>query len=560
MDPSLDTEYTRWLETYRPLYGDCATPELFREQQIFAAGAGNGIDTASLYEKTIGRAARHALGEYFTPPELVGLVLDRLEYSGAGTLLDPSAGLGAFVAGACARGGTSVVGFEVNPLTASTARAQSLPVQVRDTLLNPGTMRFDFIAGNPPWINWRYLNPHYRERIAPLWEHYRLLPGAGRHTRLGAGMDDLSILFTYVCADRLLAPGGRLGFLLSRTLFQSAGGGKAFRRFELPQGRYLRPVAVHEIDGTTRFANATTQAVAAIFEVSKTPAVYPVSYFRLGERLEARPVSDDRASAWSTTRAGASYAQLRGPSPYSARVGAHSGGASGVFWVDVLERHDRTVVVRNRARAGRREWPEITAEIESDLVHPLVRGRDVRRWQATPSCSIILPHAENGKPIVVDELKQRYPMTFAFFEQFRDDMLQRAHFRQHFKRSGKPYWSMYNVGAYTFAPHRIVWREQCRTIECAVLENRGDIADAKLTLVACSSNAEARYLAGMLNSTPAREFVESYTLRIQISTHVLRNLRIPEFDGANGLHREMASCYGTSADALALEIWGITGN
>jgi hypothetical protein len=556
----VEADYARWLETYRPLYGNHATPALFEEQHAFAASVSSG-EPVHAYERMIGRAARHALGEYFTPPALVEFVLDRAGYSGHGTLLDPAAGLGAFVAAARARGGTAA-GYELNPLTASAAAAQGLPVEVRDTLVNPGNRRFDFVAGNPPWVNWRHLNPCYRERIAPLWEHYGLLPKRGLRARLGASMDDLSILFTYVCADHLLAPGGKLAFLLSRTLFQSAGGGQAFRRFKLPDGRHLRVIEVHEIQGAGHFANATANAVAAIFEVARAPTIYPVSYFRGTRQLAAQPVSENPASAWAIVSSTTKFTRLRGSSPYAARVGAHSGGAGGVYWVDVLEQNEAKSLIRNRARAGRREWPEVVAEVESCLVHPLIRGRDVGRWRAQPSCYVILPHTPDGRPIPFERMRQDFPLAFAYFEQFREGMSARSHFRQHFERSGKPYWSMYNVGAYTFSPHRVVWREQCRTLECAVVGNAGHIADAKLTLVACDSAEEARYLAAVLNSKPAREFVESYSLRTQISTHVLRYLKVPKFDPADRRHSALAAIEGAAdeacLDALARELWGIT--
>jgi hypothetical protein len=556
----VEADYNLWLDTYRPLYGDHATPALFREQHAFAAAVASGEGTHA-YERMIGRAARHALGEYFTPPALVEFVLDRAGYSGQGTLLDPAAGLGAFVAAAQARGGTAA-GFELNPLTASAAIAQGLPVEIRDTLVRPGNRRFDFVVGNPPWINWRYLNPCCRQRTAPLWEHYGLLPRGGLRARLGASMDDLSILFTYLCADRLLASGGKLAFLLSRALFQSAGGGQAFRRFELPNGRHLRVIAVHEIEGAGHFANATANAVAAVFEVADAPTIYPVNYFRGSQKLLAQPVSEDPASSWAIVRSTTEFDRLRGSSPYAARVGAHSGGAGGVYWVDVLEQNEAKSLVRNRARAGRREWPEVVAEVESCLVHPLVRGRDVGRWRAQPSCSIILPHTPDGRPIAFEQMRRDYPLAFAYFERFREDMLVRPHYLQHFERSGQPHWSMYNVGAYTFSPHRVVWREQCRTLECAVIENAGHIADAKLTLVACDSADESRYLAAMLNSKPAREFVESYSLRTQISTHVLRHLYVPKFDPADHRHAALAEIARAPdedrLEALARQVWGLT--
>jgi hypothetical protein len=155
-------------------------------------------------------------------------------------------------------------------------------------------------------------------------------------------------------------------------------------------------------------------------------------------------------------------------------------------------------------------------------------------------------------------MRERFPRTFAYFEQFRTQMSARPHYLRHFKSQRLPYWSMYNVGAYTFAMWRVVWREQHKTLECAVIQRPDWIADAKLVVVPCESHDEARYLAALLNSRPAREFVESYAVRIQISTHVLRNLRVPKFSPEDPLHAELAT--STDRDRihqLAAALWRI---
>jgi hypothetical protein len=564
-----DTRFDSWLRTYGPLYGEAATATLFEAQRRFNGELNRNCrspETAgNLYQQAISRKVRHALGEYFTPGWLADFVLDSLSYKPGETLLDPSAGFGVFLHRALERGAApeTLAGYEVNPLTAAWAKAAGLPVEVRDTLCNPGTRRFQVIAGNPPWVNWRYLNSHYRARIAPLWKHYRLEPSGGLGARLGAGMDDLSILFTYLAADRLLEEGGRMGLLLSRTLFQSAGGGRCFRRFELPDGRYLQVIGLHEIPRESSFRGAMTLPAAAILEVSRTPTIYPVPYYRGDDRLYARPVGADRTSAWSITRADSNLDRLCGKSAYTARVGAHSGGASGVYWVDVIEDRGKTAVIRNRSHAGRVRWPEVTAEVEVDLLRRLVRGRDVSMWRAQPSGHLLLPHSADGKPVSEDAMRRHWPRTYAYFERFRERMLERAHYRQHFARQAKPHWSMYNVGAYTFAQHRVVWREQSRTFECAVLSDPDWIADAKLAVVACQSADEALYVAAMLNSTLSREFVESYAIRIQISTHVLAHLRVPKFDPADRRNVDLVSLALTSPqsqqlDALASQIYGLT--
>lgn len=571
---AVESDFSKWLEVFRPLYGRAATAELHSAQREFARTAVAAPETnGQRYQRLVSRDARHGLGEFFTPAWLADLVLDRLGYTGAGTLVDPSAGFGVFVQCALDRGArpAGVAGYEINPLIAAYAQAGGLPVEERDSLCHPGERRFDFVAGNPPWVNWRYLDASYRERISPLWERYGLLPQGGLRARLGAGMDDLSILFTYLCADRLLAPAGRMGLLLSRSLLQSAGGGRAFRRFKLPDGRCLQVTGVHEIAGSCPFPRATNQTVAVMFQLSHEPAVYPVPYFREGERWDAQPVTSDRASPWAITRAGSEreFAGLRGPSRYAARVGVHTGGATGVYWVDILDRTVDSVTIQNRAGAGRRKWPESTATVEPDLVRTLVRGRDVARWSVQPSCHIVLPHMSGGKPVPESVMGERWPRTFAYFEQFRERMLERPHYRAHFEHARLPYWSMYNVGPYTFAPYRVVWREQSTAFQCAVIENAALIADAKLVVLACASGEEAHYLAALLNSGPANQYLSSFLIRVQISTHVLRHLRVADFDARDGRHLELAAlsraCHAgcdveaaaRRMDALGREVWAM---
>jgi hypothetical protein len=573
--------FQRWLEVYRPLYGAFATHGVFeahcrRARELIMAGARPLPPFDALPQNCNGEAgcaemrdAQRALGEFFTPEWLADLTLDRLGYRGEGALADPACGEGVFVRQALARWPhADVTGFEINPLTVMAAQP-ALGDRVRwGDSLGPPPRRYDCIAGNPPWVNWRRLARAYRDRIAPLWARYRLFSRTGLAARLGGAMDDLSALFTYVWADQWLTEHGRMALLLSQTLFQSSGGGEAFRRFELPDKRWLRIVRVDEIAGRKPFANAYNRTVIAVFELSALPPAYPIPYFRNAEKWEARPVGPEPGSAWRIAPAAqaAWMDRLCGPSPYVGRVGAHTGGAAGVYRVEVLARNGGVVRIRNLARAGRVVFPECETEVEAGLVYPFLRGRDVRRWSARPSEFALIPHRCDGRPLGISEMP---PLARAYFEQFRQQLTARPHYRRHFAGAGKPYWSMYNVGPYTFAEHRVAWREQSAGFACAVLEGR-IVADAKLTVVPCSSGDEAHYLAALLNSTPAREFINAYVVPVQISTHVLKRLRIERYDPSNPQHRQLAAlsrrCHAgdevtaceSMIDQLASDLWGIT--
>jgi hypothetical protein len=426
----------------------------------------------------------------------------------------------------------------------------------------------DYVAGNPPWVNWRNLPSEYRAAMIDVWEYYGLFTHKGLNARLGAGMDDISVLMTYVSANTYLRNGGRLGFVVTQTLFQSAGGGQGFRRFSLPNGKFLEVERVYDFSSFQPFEGATNRTATITLRVSESPTNYPVEYVKVDLRdsrlppeswgesddgpfvttvLEAIPIASDKTSPWSVMQKGMAKTikRLLGASSYVARIGAHSGGAAGVYWVDVQTRDSKYALISNRWDAGRNKYEAVTASVDAHLVRPLARGRDVRRWIVNPSLSIVIPYegSNDGKAISEPRMKREFSRTFEYFGNFKAKMLKRPHYLQHFKPSDAPYWSMYNVGNYTFAQWRVVWREQTSSFQCAVIETDSEpttVADAKLIVVACSSSDETHYLAAVLNSSPARFVIDSYVVKVQISTHVLKNLAIPTFSTKNPLHLALA--------------------
>src|SRR5208337_3189998 len=69
--------------------------------------------------------------------------------------------------------------------------------------------RVDYVAGNPPWVNWESLPTEYRDSLKPLWQGYGLFTLSGSAGRLGGGKKDLSMLFVYGSVDNYLFDSGR---------------------------------------------------------------------------------------------------------------------------------------------------------------------------------------------------------------------------------------------------------------------------------------------------------------------------------------------------------------
>ncbi|GAB4533386.1 MAG: N-6 DNA methylase [Anaerolineales bacterium] len=276
---------------------------------------------------------------------------------------------------------------------------------------------FDYVVGNPPWINWESLPQAYRDLVAPLWKDYALFQHKGFDAILGKAKDDLSALMTYVAADRYLKEGGKLAFVITQSVWKTAGGGQGFRRFRLGErGSFLKVEHVDDLSTLQVFEGASTRT--SVFVLRKgVPTRYPLPYTywkktskgkgldydsTLAEVLaqtrqmhfQAAPVdAGDPTSAWLTARPKVLDAvrKVLGPSNYRAYEGANCGGANAVYWLEILaERPDGLAVARNVTEGAKRQVEAVTVELEPDLLYPLLRGRDVGRWLARPSLHILM--------------------------------------------------------------------------------------------------------------------------------------------------------------------------
>jgi hypothetical protein len=285
-----------------------------------------------------------------------------------------------------------------------------------------------------------------------------------------------------------------------------------------------------------------------------------------------------------------------GPSEYQARAGVTT-WANGVYWLEkVAVRPDGIWVVRNLTEGAKREVEAVTVDLEPDLLYPLLRGRDVRRWQAQPSAYILVTHLPNARlnAIPVKDLQTRYPKTWTYLKRFEKELRERSGFKRYFTRKqGKqvietgPFYSIFNVGEYTFAPWKVVWRGEVATelVACVIGKDlsigKCILADQTAYFVAFDDFDRAHYLCALLNSAIVR-FVYSAFAYKHVSMGFIRQLGIPEFTSSNSTHTRLAAlsheahlvapaAYDGDAaaqarlaaieaeiDGLAARLWGLT--
>jgi len=436
--------------------------------------------------------------------------------------------------------------------------------------------QFHYIVGNPPWVNWENLPDEYRRSTMKLWDHYGLFPKREKamETILGAAKYDISMLMTYVATDKYLRRGGKIGFVLTQSLFKTIGAGQGFRRFALPDRVPFGPLVVEDMVKLKPFEGAANRTAVAIFAKGHTVR-YPVSYQYWVKKRKGRgsgigfdtpyesvtkelityrdwkaePVDGkDPTSAWITARPRALKAlrKIIGSSTYTAREGTNTGGANAVFWVEITgERPGGSHVIANITEGAKKKVEGTHAAVEAELVYPLLRGANVDYWKALPEAHIILTHEPTMrlKAITVERMESDFPKTFSYFKRFQDMLRKRPAFRRYF-REDAPFYSIFNIGEYTFSPWKVVWREQAAGLTVAVVgpENgRPVIPDHKLMMVQIDTKQEAYYLCGALNSAPARLVVAAYATETSMNTHILENVRISSFQEKNHIHLKLAA-------------------
>ena len=224
---------------------------------------------------------------------------------------------------------------------------------------------------------------------------------SGSAGRLGGGKKDISMLFTYSAMDNYLSEGGRIGFVITQSVFKTQGAGDGFRRFDYEvKGTkwHILPLGVHDLSDFKPFDGAKNNTAVLIASKRMPAFSYPVPYtmwkncFRITVARDKD--SDDTYETDSPTR---SRFNKNISLAYSAEAGAFRdsksdrgqrlSGVRRLLYVAercVLDQRrgntlERQLLIENLYDEGKLKVKHVQAVIEPDLVYPLLRGKDVRR-------------------------------------------------------------------------------------------------------------------------------------------------------------------------------------
>jgi hypothetical protein len=426
---------------------------------------------------------------------------------------------------------------------------------------------YDLIIGNPPWVNWEYMPPDFRSRHESLWPTLGLFSLAGREKSFSK--EDVSALFFHFAIARFLSDDGICSMVLPQSLFKSSLNARGFRRFWLKdRHQAIRIRRVDDFSDVRPFENVANKTVVAYADIAAEHS-YPVPYVvwersakagrgsqftgadkdLLSESHYGRPATDNAGDSWITGPRDVLQIndRLAGKSAYRARTGLFTGGANGVYHLEVLRRNaDGTVTVRNVVERAKRVVEQLEADIEDDYVFPFLRGREVQEWHAQGEISVLLPHTASTKmrPVLQSLLAASQPLTLSYLQKFEAVLAERRGFTGWERESlSDGFYAVQRVGDYTFSPYKVVWRYIAPRFTCAVALADGGkpiVPNEKLMLIACKDEEEAYYVCGLLSSSLVRSAIESKMVSTQIAPHVIENLAIPLWNSSDPRHTDIS--------------------
>ena len=275
--------------------------------------------------------------------------------------------------------------------------------------------KFDYVIGNPPWVSWENLPEDYRNHTKSLWTTYGLLESS-KSMGLGKVRRDLATLFLARCFDRFVKTTGKLGFVMPFNVLRTQGGG-GFRKYLAFK---LKVSIIHEVSELYPFEGATNRTGLVIVKPGST--IFPakclvwstsetisqdfdldaVKKMTRQTSMRISPIENGKAqSPWAiaTAQAHEVLKKIVSPSYYKGKEGTNP-ALIGVYWVKIIEKTPNGLMIKNSGGV-KKKVDSIETEVEENLVYPLARGRDIKKWVFNPpEYYIVVPHDPlTGKPI-----------------------------------------------------------------------------------------------------------------------------------------------------------------
>ena len=462
-------------------------------------------------------STKKEFGDFQTPFSLAREVID-LVSSLIGTpsrVVEPTAGHGTFLDAAQKKWGNKAFynGYEINSSYVKDANARlssrGIVIEHQDffeadwhDVLSFADSKNLLVVGTPPWVTNAELGSLGSTNLPEKTNFQRL---RGFDAKTGKANFDIAE-WMLIRIIEALPPSGTMA-MLCKTMTAR----KVLRHFWKTEGRGREQANLFLIDSKKHFdvsVDACLFFLRGRHSAERTATVFAI--------LDAQnKISEFGFVDGSLVSDMKTYDELRdldGGSPYIWRSGL---------------KHDASDIMELRPENGFYiNGLNQSVDLEPSYVFPLLKSSDVGNGRTTPRRSVIVTQRSTGEETSL--IKHVAPKTWAYLEANAD----RLDSRRSSIYQNRPRFSMFGIGAYSFAPWKVAISGLYNSFRFVVISSeagRPIMLDDTCYSIPCGSKEEASLIADLLNSDTSQQFLRSLVFsgsKRPITTDVLRRISL----------------------------------
>ncbi len=435
--------------------------------------------------------------------------------------------------------------------------------------------RFDLIAGNPPWIDWKNLPSGYREEVKALCIDRHLFSG---DKRTGGINLNICALIAHVAVTNWLSQSGRLAFLMPKELAvqQSYQG---WRRLEGEPKRGFQGFvdwtsAGHPFDPvkedfmTYLIGPETSNDAIPVTRYTKkkgTPKattwatkVSAMKYLQADQGVAGQIIPGSTAFTFAdSTDQLDRFRLVAGDAAYKGREGIEFYPQELLLFRYAAPGPKKGQVWLRNIQVQRSKYPIAEHEVllETRYLFPLAKGPKIEAFEHRYDGLIVpFPYEPDDphRPLSRSKLRAKSPLLLAFYEEWADVLKAQTGFSDSIRGSdGGEFYGLARTGPYSFANCYVAFRDNSRWNACVVTEEKVPWGGSRRLLFQnhavsiCErsdgsfiDSDEAHYICAILNSPTVSAFITASS--DNRSFKIRPPVKLPQFNPKDRNHRRLS--------------------
>ena len=436
--------------------------------------------------------------------------------------------------------------------------------------------KFDLVVGNPPWVDWKSLPSGYREKIKSLCISRHLFSGDA-HT--GGINLNICALITNVAAQNWLSSNGIMALLMPEPLiFQQSYEGfrnlyidederlyfnkfvnwnKAGHPFKPVTQKFLSFYISHNYIDYEEGVPTKYYVKKKGGDIDNADEINIESTFDIYNGLLGTCHSNKNNFTYASSADELNkYRLITGLSEYNGREGIEFYPQELlVFELSDMPSIKGCTALRNiQNDKSKYKVPQRNILLETSMLQPMIKGKDIIPFHAGISNYIVpFPYEKNNPqiPICYSELRKTAPRLAKYYQDNRKLIeAQTGYSDKIIGKTSAEYYALARVGAYSFAKHYVVLRDNTTWAAAVVTDietewggNKRPVFQNHAISICEDSEGnfisldEAYYICGILNAP----IVEQYMMKSSDSRSfpIKPRIKIPKYNDSILLHRQI---------------------